>query len=444
MLAALNLGCSANAAEWRAFWVDTWGTSVLNQSEVNTLLGVPGTTSTGLIRDANCNALFIEVRRNCDACYPSSMGEPYMSGLSPANFNALQAVINAAHDTTGGKKHLEVHCWIVTFRTSGGTVYSQHSSTPTGSLTAFDNYWPSRDDTGAEVSDMAFDPGHPLALQYTVNVAMDLVNHFDIDGIHFDFIRFTDNNQGYNPTSIARYNARYGLTGQPAASDTRFQQWRRDQVTAVVRQLYARVQKRKPWVKQSGAFVTWNPSPTASTRAAFQATPPYYDVYSDWDSWLQEGIVDMAVPMTYYDWASLPNDYTSWMNFEKDRHGNRQMIIGPGIYLNSLTNAISELLMTREPSPSGNYGDGFCGYSYREPYVNGTWAGFSPSLLSQVTPTWADIPDHALENSADKGPYDGHDYDGRHERLGGFRHRQRHRPHQPQHVCGWHGLLRVY
>ena len=241
MLAALNPGCSANAAEWRAFWVDTWGASVLNQSQVDTLLGIAGTTSTGLIRDANCNALFIEVRRNCDACYPSSMGEPYMSWLSPANFNALQAVINAAHDTTGGKKRLEVHCWIVTFRTSGGAVYSQHSDTPTGSLTTLDNYWPSRDDTGAEVSDKAFDPGHPLALQYTVNVAMDLVNHFDIDGIHFDYIRFTDNNQGYNPTSIARYNARYGLTGEPAATDTRFQQWRRDQVTAVVRQVYARV-----------------------------------------------------------------------------------------------------------------------------------------------------------------------------------------------------------
>ncbi len=45
---------------------------------------------------------------------------------------------------------------------------------------------------------------------------MDLVNNFDIDGIHYDYIRFTANNQGYNPTSIARYNARYGLTGQPS------------------------------------------------------------------------------------------------------------------------------------------------------------------------------------------------------------------------------------
>jgi len=149
----------------------------------------------------------------------------------------------------------------------------------------------------------------------------------------------------------------------------------------VVRQVYARIQKSKPGVKQSGAFVTWNPSPTNSTRAGFQGTRPYYDVYSDWDSWMQEGIVDMAVPMTYYDWGgTYQADYTRWMNFEKDRHGNRQMIIGPGIYLNSLTNAIREFLMTRDPSPAGNHAHGFSGYSYRVPYLNGTWSGFSPSL----------------------------------------------------------------
>ena len=406
MLAALALcrcASTAGAAEYRAFWVDTWGAGIMSQSQVDALLGVPGTTNKGQIRDANCNAVFVEVRRNCDACYPSSMGEPYMSGLSPTNFNALQAAINAAHDTTGGKKRIEVHCWMVTFRTSGGTVYQQHTNTPTGSLTSFDNYWPSRDATGAEVSDEAFDPGHPLVLQYTVGVAMDLVNNFDIDGVHYDYVRFTANDQGYNPASIARYNARYGLSGQPSASNEQFKQWRRDQVSAVVRQVYARIQKSKPWVKQSGAFVTWNPSPTTSTRAGFQATRPYYDVYSDWDSWMQEGIVDLAVPMTYYNWASLPTDYTKWMNFEKDRHGNRQMIIGPGIYLNSLTNAISELLMTRDASPAGNHAQGFSGYSYRVPYLNGTWAGFSPSLVSKVTPTWDDIPDMPWKTAPTNG-----------------------------------------
>ncbi len=404
-LACMQPAC---AAEYRAFWVDAWGTGIHSQAEVNTLLGVVGDpNSKGHIREANCNTVFIQVRRNCDTAYPSGVGEPFMSGMSPANFDGLSAAIRAAHDTTGGKKRIEVHAWIVTFRTSGGAVYNLHRDTPTGSLTELDNYWPSRTYSGAETSDKAFDPGHPLVEEYITNVVMDLVMNYDIDGIHYDYIRFTANDQGYNPTSVARYNARYGLTGLPSPGDEQWKQWRRDQVTALVRRTYAKIQAVKPWVKQSGSFVTWNPSPSASTRAAFTATRPYYDVYSDWDSWIQEGIVDMAVPMTYYNYASLPNDWTRWMNFEKDRKGNRHMIIGPGIYLNSLSNSILEIQQTRTPSPSGNYAHGFSGYSYRTPYNGGNWANFRPQLVSQVTPTWDDIPDMPWKSNPTKGHISG-------------------------------------
>jgi uncharacterized lipoprotein YddW (UPF0748 family) len=399
----LLAGSYANAQEYRAFWVDGWGAGFLNQTQVTNLLGEVGNASSlGTIRSANCNAVIVQVRRRFDTCYPSGIGEPYMSGLSPSNFNALQAMIDAAHDTTGGKKRIEVHCWMVAFATNGGTVWSAHND-----KTDADNYWATEDSSGNWTDDYAFDPGHPKCLEYITNAAMDVVNRFDIDGIHWDYIRFTANNQGYNPTSIARYNTRYGLTGTPASTTEQFKQWRRDQVSALVRRVYAKIQTAKPNVKHSGAFVTWNPSPTSSTRAAFMATRPYYDVYSDWDSWLQEGIVDIAVPMTYYNWASLPTDYTRWMNFEKDRHGNRFMVIGPGTYLNSLSNAILELQMTRNASTAGNYAQGFSGYCYRVPYSSGTWAGFSPTLVSDVTPTWADVPTMSWKTAPTKGHISG-------------------------------------
>jgi len=408
MLLVLVTGCAVTADEYRAFWIDAWHAGFLNQSQVDSLLGVVGSsTSKGTIRDANCNAVVIQIRRNADVCYPSAKGEPYFSGLSPSTFNALQAVINAAHDTTGGKQRIEVHCWMVTFRTSGGVVYDLHNDTPTGSLTSLDNYWITRTEAGGETSSYAFDPGHPLAEEYLVDVAMDLVNNFDIDGIHYDYVRFEANSEGYNPTSVARYNARYGLTGQPVSTDQQFKQWRRDQITSYVRKVYAKIQASKPSVKQSGAFVTWNPSPANSTRAAFQATRPYYDVYSDWDAWMQEGILDMAIPMTYYNYASLPGDYTKWMNFEKDRKFNRHMIVGPGIYLNSLSNAILELQMTRNASPAGNYADGFCGYSYFLPYASGSWAGFSPTFISQVSPSPVNIPTMPWKTAPTKGHISG-------------------------------------
>ena len=353
---AFILCCTAGAAEWRAFWVDAFHNGFYNQSQVDTLLGVPGTTSAGQIRDVNCNAVIIQVRKRADVCYPSGVGEPYMSSLSPANFNALAALIKAAHDTTGGKKRIEVHCWSVAFKTARGVVYRQHTNTPTGSLTTFDNYWPTRlsSTNGAENADGAFDPGHPKCLEYLVNAHMDLVNFQTtagpdgtdghIDGIHYDYIRFEANTEGYNPTSVARYNARYGLTGQPAVHRTSSSSSGGATRSPLLSGRCTRASRRPSPGSSSPARLSRGiHRPPTSTRAAFQATAYgalYYDVYSDWDSWIQEGIVDMAVPMTYYRQHQLPTDYTRWMNFEKDRKGNRHMIIGPGIYLNSLANAI--------------------------------------------------------------------------------------------------------
>jgi uncharacterized lipoprotein YddW (UPF0748 family) len=410
-LAAWLLLCprSSAADELRGWWVDAWHAGFLNQSQVDTLLGVPGTGAKGTIRDANCNAVFVQVRRRADVCYPSGVGEPYFSsGLSPATFNALQAIINAAHDTTGGKQRIAVHAWIVTFATSASgvspppsSIYWQHSDPDDP-----DSYWMTLNDSGEETGDKAFDPGHPKCEQYLTDVCMDLVTNFDIDGLHFDYIRFTGSNQGYNPTSIARYNARFGLSGQPLSSSEQFKQWRRDQITSFVRKVYANIQYVKPQVQLSVAGVTWNPSPTSTTRSAFKNTRPYYDVYSDWDAWVTEGIVDMAVPMNYYNWASLPSDYTRWTNFIKDapdRGSRRHMINGPGVYLNSQANAIGEILMCRTPSPAGNTLQGWCGYSYNQPYSGGTWSSFSPALVSEVTPTPAEIPAMPWKTSPTRG-----------------------------------------
>lgn len=404
-LALIVTSGAAPADEIRGVWVDAWGAGMHNQTEVETMLGRPGDpNSIGLIREANLNAVFVQVRRRADVAYPSSMGEPYMSGLTPSNFNALQALINAAHDTTGGKQRIEVHAWIVAFATSSGgnppanSIYYQHNNPADP-----DNYWVTLDNQGNETNDRALDPGHPLCQEYLADVCMDIIENFDVDGLHYDYIRFTGNNQGYNPVSVARFNERYNRTGTPDPQDPAFKQWRRDQVTDLVRKVYARTMVVKPHVKISGAFVTWNPSPTASTRSSFMNTRPYYDVYSDWDGWMQEGIIDLAVPMTYYNWASLPNDYVRWMNFQKDRKANRHVAVGPGIYLNSLSNAIREIKMTRDPSPAGNYGQGFVGYSYRVPYTSGNFNTFKNELIKEVTPTRANIPDMPWKSSPTVG-----------------------------------------
>ncbi len=64
----------ARAAEYRAFWLDAFHNGFYSQIQVDTLLGVPGTNTTGQIRDVNCNAVIIQVRKRADVCYPSGVG----------------------------------------------------------------------------------------------------------------------------------------------------------------------------------------------------------------------------------------------------------------------------------------------------------------------------------------------------------------------------------
>jgi len=341
------------------------------------------------------------------------MGEPYMSGLTPSGFDALQAIINAAHDTSGGKKRIEVHAWMVVFRTGGNSVYSAHHSTPTGSLTNLDNYWPTRDSAGAEESAKAFDPGHPLCEDYLTKVFMDIASNYDIDGVHYDYVRFTANDLGYNPTSVARYNARYGLTGQPSNTNSQWKQWRRDQITNLVRRVYHKIQIVKPSVKVSGAFVCGAPGPSTPDRSGFTGTTnlqAYTQYYQDWDAWMREGIVDMAAPMTYFDMdGAYVADWNKWLQYQKDNHDIRHMIVGPGTYMNTSAHAIEQLLATRTASSTGHYVNGFSGYEYQEPYSSATWGDvntvgtWANTFKNQVTPTWTDVPVMNWKSSPTKG-----------------------------------------
>jgi hypothetical protein len=83
---------------------------------------------------------------------------------------------------------------------------------------------------------------------------------------------------------------------------------------------------------------------------------------------MEEGILDISIPMAYFDQGGqYAPAWTNWNRFAKDHRYNRHAVIGPGIYLNSISNALFQMRYTRLPSPAGNFSDGVCGYSYAVP-----------------------------------------------------------------------------
>ena len=393
-LAAAWLGWSCSplgAQEYRAFWADAFHAGFRSASEVTRLIDD--------VRSANANAVVVEVRKRGDAYYDSQF-EPWATDISPAGFDPLQDLLNKAHDTNAGAR-IEVHAWMVTF-----PIWGNETTPPSQTNHPYNLHpdWLSQDKNSNTfaTSYYVFDPGHPGVQEHTFNVAMDIIQHYDVDGLNFDYIRYPNYNWGYNPVAVARFNRRFGRTGQPAAQDADWLQWRRDQVTALLRKIYVCAQAVKPQVKISADTITWHPSVT-SDAAWVSSARAYNEVLQDWRSWMEEGILDLNMPMAYFRQTNTTyaTDYVNWRDFAADRRFNRHVIIGPGIYLNSISNGVVQMRRTREPSPGGNYVQGVCGYSYAVPATdaipnlqsNFFAALTQPSAYDPVTPPIFAAPD---------------------------------------------------
>ncbi len=379
--------------ELRGFWVDAFHPGIKSPSEVDKLIAD--------VKKANANAIFAQVRRRGDAYYNSNI-EPRTNdpNLVPG-FDALDYLIDRAH-----AEGIEVHAWMVTL-----PVYKEGGVTTTAPSHVWQQHGPNapgRDNwammtLGGEAPGF-LDPGHPEVADYTISVYLDVLRNYDVDGLHLDYIRYDGTDWGYNPTAVARFRKETNRTDTPAPSDPQWSQWRRDRVTDLVRGLYQQATAIDPDVKISAAVIAWGEGP--SDRDSWYRTRTYSEVYQDWRGWLEEGIIDLAIPMTYHRDGD-PNQrvwYDRWVEFAKNNQYDRHVAIGVGAYLNSSDSTISQLRRAQAPSRSGQMVRGQVIYSYAnsnldamegDTYSNDRFYG----MLPQVWRSPARIPDMPWKRS---------------------------------------------
>lgn len=217
-------------------------------------------------------------------------------------------------------------------------------------------------------SEFYIDAGHPEAASYTAEVLTHLVRSYDIDGLHLDRIRYpeigiagqtpaTGTSIGYNSTSIARFQRRYGLpvdSPPPAQNDPLWSQWRRDQVTNLVRRIYLDSIAIRPRIKVSGAFIAFGSGPV--TESGWLSAEAYWRVYQDWRAWTEEGIIDVAIPMIYQreHLASGRTAFDRWNDWVRNHQYGRAALMGIGGFLNSIEGTLPQVRRALAPSAMGN------------------------------------------------------------------------------------------
>jgi uncharacterized lipoprotein YddW (UPF0748 family)/fibronectin type 3 domain-containing protein len=361
LLALLFTSSRLPADEFRALWVDAFGSGFFTPTEV-----------TKLVNDAknnNFNAVIVQMRRRGDAFYipQAPNGDPRTTAIA-AGFDALQDIINKCHAST---PPIEVHCWV-----PANLIWSDTSKDPTqaGHVYNLHPEYLTRSTGGNTLFAEGYfvDPGHPEAAQWTYNVAKDIVSRYDIDGFHWDYIRYPQQDSGYNETAINRYKAEFGTTNQPSSSGSQFSNWRRRQITDFLRWVNADLLETKPSLVISAAVFA-NRSDATSFR------------FQDWANWNKEGLLDISIPMNYSADNSI---FSTRLNDISTNQGVRRVYVGLGAYLNDRENTVTQLEMVRN---KGLNGTAF--YSYRTPNAGAIdQAGTLSYVRDNYQPEWASVP----------------------------------------------------
>ncbi|MER7335224.1 MULTISPECIES: family 10 glycosylhydrolase [unclassified Micromonospora] len=209
---------------------------------------------------------------------------------------------------------------------------------------------------------------------FVVTAIQSIVREYDVDGINLDYVRYPDFNSttthsdwGYSETSLARFRAATGRTDTPVPSDPQFSDWRRTQMTNLVRKIYLGMWEVDPQARLSMDGITYSYGP--QTMGGWEKTRPYAEVLQDWKGWLAEGIMDTVVAMNYKrNW--MPDQkqmYDEWTEVLADWQGDRQAVIGPALYLNDIPDSVEQVRRALAPTAAGNTAAGWSGYSYANP-----------------------------------------------------------------------------
>ncbi|HEY8418523.1 MAG TPA: family 10 glycosylhydrolase [Limnochordales bacterium] len=255
-------------------------------------------------RAVGANALFVQVNGRSEAYYRSHLLPP-APGIEPG-LDPLAYVLERA-----GRAGLEVHAWINAYTAgllaelpaSPQHVLNQHPDWVTVDRDGRSLWDYSLEEALVHVPARMLEPGLPAVQDFVYRSVMEVVEGYPVAGVHLDYARYPSRRFGYHPESVQRFAAEHGF--DPAAMERdaaafirqhgaeEFQRrqalwdnWRKDQVTALVARIRQGIQERRPGMRF-----------TAAVHA--DVADAVHNRLQDWPAWVRRGLVDAVVPMAY-------------------------------------------------------------------------------------------------------------------------------------------------
>ena len=259
-------------------------------------------------KTANLNSVCFQVRPMCDAFYKSSY-EPWSSYLSGSRgtdpgWDPLAFAVQEAH-----KRGLRIDAWVNPYR------YSKTPEQPWAGES-----WSNAKDAEARKHLLTYggvsilDPAQKWTIDRIVNVCVEIITKYDVDGLVFDDYFYPDKIPTTNTAGDYK-------EWQNSGTSMNIGDWRRDNVNRMVKAVYAAVQQHRPDCSFgiSPAGVSCSDAAVAKKHGVEQITCAsdwqYNGIFSDPVQWLEDKSVDYVSPQIYWSTTNSLAPYiplTQW------------------------------------------------------------------------------------------------------------------------------------
>lgn len=255
----------------------------------------------------NMTAIFLQVRPAADALYASEI-VPWSSvltgkqGQAPVGgFDPLAYFVQQCH-----ANGLELHAWLNPYRITRTAADTRDA--------AFAQL--SADHPAHQLADFVvfhgdgclyFDPGQPQVQQHLLEITREILENYDVDGIHLDDY-FYPGSSFADKETYDQYGSDFKNIGD----------FRRNAVSQLIHDLHKLVESTKPeaqfGVSPAGIWASSLQIPTGADTLGSQS---YFESFADSRRWVRENMVDYIAPQIYWEIGADSGDFSillDWWN----------------------------------------------------------------------------------------------------------------------------------
>ncbi|TCO78041.1 glycoside hydrolase family 10 protein [Marinisporobacter balticus] len=276
------------------------------------------------VKNMGLNAVFLQVRPSGDALYPSKYfpWSKYLTGkqgLMPNDdFDPLKFWVDEAH-----KRGIALHAWVNPYRITKKTmneVKHDFASLDSNHPALYNPNWVVMHSDG----NLYFDPGIPEVRKLVIDGVLEIIENYDVDGIHFDDYFYPG--QDFNDKdSYEKYGSGF----------INIDDWRRENVNLLIGDVSRAIKDASKNIRFGiSPFGIWANKATNPLGSDTKGMQSYYKQYADTRKWVKEGMIDYIAPQIYWHIGFAVADYSKILNWwmETTEGTNVDLYIGQAAY----------------------------------------------------------------------------------------------------------------